>query len=131
MPEYKTKETPFDTKPYIVYSGDPDSGIPNGGGSNSPFIEYELSEDLTTIHASFNELKANIEAGKIPCIFESYTEEETGAVRIVRRFCSYLLAMNDRYGAFFATSGDASASNSVEVLVYEAASADADLAYKD
>lgn len=41
MPEYMTKSEPVDKKPYIVYtdekgilySGDPDSDIPGGGGS--------------------------------------------------------------------------------------------------
>lgn len=46
MPEYKTKETPIDTKPYIVYtddknivySGDPDSDIPGGGSASTAQI---------------------------------------------------------------------------------------------
>lgn len=55
MPEYKTKETPIDTKPYIVYtddknivySGDPDSDIPGGGGGGgAELIYHEVVTDI-------------------------------------------------------------------------------------
>lgn len=47
MPEYMTKSEPVDKKPYIVYtdekgilySGDPDSDIPGGGGDAT---EYDI-----------------------------------------------------------------------------------------
>lgn len=45
MPEYMTKSEPVDKKPYIVYtdkkgilySGDPDSDIPGGGGGSATY----------------------------------------------------------------------------------------------
>lgn len=56
MPEYITKNEPVDKKPYIVYtdekgilySGDPDSDIPGGGGMHKVYLVQQSQGSMVS-----------------------------------------------------------------------------------
>lgn len=90
MSEYMTKSEPVDKKPYIVYtdekgilySGDPDSDIPGGGGDT----EYNITcyhfdgEGLTPIDSIIHSAVWNLETSRWKAAGGAVTKAKPGDV---------------------------------------------------